>query len=131
MKNRTVALFGILPIIATTLLSCGSGETEFQLIESIESQDGALVFEYAPSKLSFGSAEFRVRAVAGDVSSILYENKISDDGHAVTLKNVRPNTSKPGFLWLCLNGVEQNDVTVRIELATGIVSENERRCTDE
>ena len=65
-----------------------------------------------------------------DTSTVLYEGKISNDGSEITLDNVRPSASKPGFLWLCLNGVEQADVAVRIELSTGIVAENERHCTD-
>ena len=115
--------------VTATLSACGSGETEFALIESIESQDGTIILEYAPSQLAFGPAEIRIRAEENDTSTVLYEGNISNDGSDITLDNVRPNASKPGFLWLCLNGVEQEDVVVRIELSTGIVAVNERACS--
>lgn len=130
MTRHTIALFSTLLTATATLSACGSGETEFELIETIESQDGTIILEYAPSQLAFGPAEIRIRAGENDTSTVLYEGKISNDGSDITLDNVRPNSSKSGFLWLCLNGVEQEDVAVRIEFSTGIVFENERHCTD-
>ncbi len=130
MTRHTIALFSTLLTATATLSACGSGETEFELIETIESQDGTIILEYAPSQLAFGPAEIRIRSGENDTSTVLYEGKISNDGSDITLDNVRPNASKPGFLWLCLNGVEQEDVAVRIEFSTGIVFENERHCTD-
>ena len=116
-------------IVAATLAACGSGDQEFRLIETITSNKNPIILEFAPSALSFGSADIRIRLDVGESGTVLYEGKISNDGSDITIDNIQPNLGK-GYLWLCLNGVEQEDVSVRIELATGLVIEEERHCSD-
>ena len=62
MKKHTIALFSTLLTVTATLSACGSDETEFGLIGTIESRDGTIILKYAPSQLAFGAAEIRVRA---------------------------------------------------------------------
>lgn len=116
-------------IVAATLAACGSGDPKFRLIETITSNKNPIILEYAPSALAFGSATIRIRLDVGESGTVLYEGKISNDGGDITMDNIQPNLGK-GYLWLCLNGVEQEDVSVRIELATGLVIEEERHCSD-
>ena len=116
--------------MVVSLVACGPGGNEYEIIDSIDAEDMQVILEYAPSKLSFGSAHFRVRTEGGRSDTILYETKISNDGSNILLDNVKPNARKPGYLWLCLNGVEQSDVSVRIELSTGLVIEEQRHCSD-
>ena len=109
--------------------ACGSGEKDFRVIESIESQSQSIIFEYAPSRLAFGPADVRVSIEENGDTFVRYEGQISNDGGDITLDNLRPNTSKTGHLWLCLNGVEQSDVVVRIDFAARLVVEEERHCS--
>lgn len=119
-----------LTIIAMTMAACGSSDPEFQTIETLASQDGLVVLEYAPSDLASGPAAIRIRLDVDKSGTMLYEGEISNDGSAVTAENIQVDTGKQGYLWLCLNGAEQEDVAVRIELATGLVIEEERHCSD-
>jgi hypothetical protein len=122
---------GILSLaIVVPLAACGSGGKEYEIIDAIDAEDMQIILEYAPSQLSFGSAHFRVRTEGGKSDTILYETTISNDGSKIMLENVRPNARTPGYLWLCLNGVEQSDVSVRIELSTGLIIEDQRHCSD-
>lgn len=116
--------------IVVPLVACGSDGNKYEIIDSIDAEDMQIILEFAPSELPFGSAQFRVRTEGARTDTILYEAKISNEGTAILLDNVQPNARKPGFLWLCLNGVEQNDVSVRIELSTGLVMAEERHCSD-
>ena len=116
-------------VAAATLVACGSGDTEFRLIETITSNKKPIILEFAPSHAKFGSADIRIRLDVGESGTVLYEGKISNDGGDITVDNIQANLGK-GYLWLCLNGVEQEDVSVRIELATGLVIEEERHCSD-
>jgi hypothetical protein len=130
MKHYFPAQKLFLASLCVVFSACGSGEKDFRVIESIESQDQSIIFEYAPSQLAFGPADIRVSTeVNGDIF-IRYEGQISNDGSDITLDNLRPNTSKPGQLWLCLNGVEQSDVVVRIDFGARMVVEEERHCSD-
>lgn len=116
-------------IVAAALAACGSGDHDFRVIETITSNKNPIILEYAPSALAFGSADIRIRLDVGESGTVLYEGKISNDGGDITIDNIQPNLGK-GYLWLCLNGVEQEDVSVRIELATGLVIEEMRHCSD-
>lgn len=116
-------------VAAATLVACGSGDPEFRLIETITSNKNPIILEFAPSHTEFGSADIRIRLDVGESGTVLYEGKISNDGGDITVDNIQANLGK-GYLWLCLNGVEQEDVSVRVELATGLVIEEERHCSD-
>jgi len=119
-----------LSIIAVMMAACGSGDPDFQIIDTLATQDGPIVLEYAPSGLALGPATIRLRLDVEKSDTLLYEGKISNDGGAITAENIQVDTSKQGYLRLCLNGVEQADIAVRIELATGLVIEEERHCSD-
>ena len=130
MKKHTDLPPGLILAFAVMVSACGSGDRDYQVLETIDSPGGPIILEFARSELAFGTADIRVRA-AGEISdTVLYEGRISNDGGAITLDNFRPISSKPGYLWLCLNGVEQEDVAVRIEFETGLVIEDERHCSD-
>lgn len=126
MKFRVACL----AIIAVMMAACGSSDAEFQTIETLASQDGLVILEYAPSDLASGPAAIRLRLDVDESGTMLYEGEILNDGSAVTAENIQVDTSKQGYLWLCLNSAEQEDVVVRIELATGLVIEEERHCSD-
>ena len=130
MKCRFPAQQFFLASLCAAFSACGSGEKDFRLIESIESQNQSIILEYAPSQLAFGPADIRVSTEENGDTLVRYEGQISNDGGDITLDNLRPNTSKPGHLWLCLNGVEQSDVVVRIDFADRMVVEKERHCSD-
>ena len=130
MKYRFPTQRIFLASLCAVFSACGSGEKDFRLIESIELQNQSIIFEYAPSQLAFGPADIRVSSEENGEILVRYEGQISNDGSDITLDNLRPNTSKTGHLWLCLNGVEQSDVVVRIDFATRMVVEEERHCLD-
>ena len=130
MRYRFPAQQIFLAGLCAALSACGSGEKDFRVIESIESQDQSIILEYAPNELAFGPADIRVSTELNGDTLVRYEGQISNDGGDITLDNLRPNTSKPGYLWLCLNGVEQSDVIVRIDFSASMVVEEERHCSD-
>ena len=130
MRHRFPAQRIFLASLCGAFSACGSGEKDFRLIESIESQNQSIILEFAPSQLAFGPADIRVSTEGNGETFVRYEGQISNDGGDITLDNLRPNTSKPGHLWLCLNGVEQSDVVVRIDFAARMVVEEERHCSD-
>ena len=130
MKYRFPAQQIFLASLCAVFSACGSGEKDFRVIESIELQDQSIIFEYAPSQLAFGPADIRVSTKMNGETLVRYEGQISNDGGDITLENLLPNTSKPGNLWLCLNGAEQSDVVVRIDFGARMVIEEERHCSD-
>jgi len=117
-------------VLVSSLVACSSGGQDYRTIDTVISEDTLIILEYAPSALAFGPASFRVRKENGESGMVLYETTISNDGGEILLDNVMPNAQKAGFLWLCLNGVEQADVSVRIDFSTGLVIEESRRCSD-
>jgi len=120
---------GVFLALSAVLLGCSSSEEGFSVIETIDAREGLIAFEYAPSDLEFGPASFQVRLQGAKSESVLYRGTISNAGSAITLENVRIDASTQGFLWLCLNGVEQDDLAVRIEIQTGLVLEEKRNCS--
>ena len=121
---------GVILGLAAILAACGSGDKDYRVVDTIESQEQPIVLEFAPSSLAFGPADIRVTRGSGPETAVVYEGKISNDGGDITLDNLRPIADKPGFLWLCLNGVEQNDMFVRIDYASSAIVELERPCVE-
>ncbi len=130
MKELNTLRSVVILTLTTVLSACGSGGKDYRVVDTIESQDQPIVLEFAPSSLDFGPASIRVTRGSGDDAATVYEGQISNDGGAITLDNLQPIASKPGFLWLCLNGVEQNDMYVRIDFEKSIVVEQELPCAD-
>jgi len=125
-RQRGITVF----VIVSSLVACNSGGQDYRTIDTIISESTPIILEYAPSALALGPASFRVRKEGDDSGTVLYETTISNDGSDILLDNVKPNAQKAGFLWLCLNGVEQADVSVRIDFSTGLVVEEVRPCRD-
>ncbi len=130
MSRRFQVKQAILACMSIALSACGSGDKDFRVIASIDSHGQTITFEFAPSQLAFGPADIRVSTGESDATVVRYESQISNDGGEITLDNLRPNSSKPGHLWLCLNGVEQADVVVRIDFGANLVIEAQRPCAD-
>lgn len=106
---------------------CGSGEPRYRELETLELPDGRLIIEAARAAEEGGPALLRLR-YAGEEGAVLYRSTIANAGAEITVDNVRPDPGKPGYLWLCVNGAEQDDIAVSVNLTTGLIVENPRPC---
>lgn len=123
--NRPMAI----AVAGVCLAACGPGEREWSIIDTVEDGDTAVVVEFAPSETTPGVVDVRVRAGEGP-DSVLYEGSVAEVDRNISVRNIRPDARRPGHLWMCLNGPEQQDLVVRIDLATGLVVEEQRFCAE-
>jgi hypothetical protein len=116
-------------VAGACLAACAPGERQWSIIETVEGGDVAVVVEFSPSETTPGMADVRVRAGEGP-DNVLYEGSIADVDGNISVRNIRPDARRPGHLWMCLNGPGQQDLVVRIDLATGLVIEEQRFCAE-
>lgn len=116
--------------VALQLAGCGGVNTDFQTVHTIPIKDASIVIEAAQSSLAYGPATIRIRHVDNLNDEVVYESKIANDGGQIAFDNIRPDARSDRDLRLCLNGVEQDDVYVRIDVGVKAVVEIQRPCTE-
>jgi len=118
-------------LTASTVLvtACGSGEPDYRAIETLDLGRMNLIVEAAPGETRDAPALVRVRRERARVG-VIYEGTIDNGGEPVGVDNIRPDASRAGYLWLCLNGSGQADTLVGINLDSGLVIEDPKPCRD-
>lgn len=122
-------LVRLLTTSTVLMAACGTGEPDYRTIETLELGRATLVVEAAPGETRDAAALVRVRR-EGARTGVLYEGTLDNGGEPVGPGNFRPDASRPGHLWLCLNGSGQADTLVGIDLDSGLVIEDPKPCRD-
>ena len=122
-RSLVAWLASVVPVL---IVACGSGGPDYRPVDTLAMDEGSLEVEWAPGD---AAAYVRLRKVDGGADVVLYEGRISNDGGTITLDNIRPDVSQPPTLHLCLNGSEQEDLYVRVDMSSLMVVEIERECT--
>jgi len=125
MRRATLA-----PILTCALLAaCGSDGPDYETIETLTLGRQTLLVEVAEGERDDAPGLVRVRR--RDVEGgVIYEGTVANGGEPVGIDNIRPDASRPDYLWLCLNGAGQGDLAVSINLGNGLVVEDPRPCRD-
>jgi len=125
MRRATLA-----PILTFALLAaCGSDGPDYETIETLTLGRQTLLVEVAEGERDDAPGLVRVRR--RDVEGgVIYEGTVANGGEPVGIDNIRPDASRPDYLWLCLNGAGQGDLAVSINLGNGLVVEDPRPCRD-
>ena len=104
---------GVLTLTLFAAVACGRN-TDFKVVHTVETSKWTIPIEAANSAQAYGPSAIRVRRVSSDSDVVLYEGEVANDGAEITLDNIRPDLRSDTDLRLCLNGVEQTAVLVRI-----------------
>lgn len=116
-------------LTCSLLVACGSDGPDFETVETLALGRHTLLIEAAEGEGDNAPGLVRVRRQ--DVENgVLYEGAVANGGEPVGIENIRPDASRPDYLWLCLNGAGQRDIAVSINLGNGLVVEDPRPCRD-
>ncbi|MDH4107601.1 MAG: hypothetical protein OEW35_04745 [Gammaproteobacteria bacterium] len=117
----------LLTITGLVLTACGPGGPDYRLVETLEAGRQTLFVEAARGESDDAPGLVRIRRKGVD-NGLIYEGRVANGGEAIGADNIRPDASRAGYLWLCLNGSGQGDVAVSINLGNGLVVEDPRPC---
>ncbi|MDX1482713.1 MAG: hypothetical protein R3315_13600 [Woeseiaceae bacterium] len=126
--GRSSQLLHIVVVLA--MAACGREEVPVFSLAPIAFGERQIRVDWSPGTLAFSPADVRVLLVGADVETLLYEGQIANDGATLGWDNFRPVTDRYPVLILCLNGAEQEDVSLRIHAETGTVARTDRNCRD-
>lgn len=124
----------IVPVIAITFLvsACGPSDSDFKAFATYRSPDGkyTVTIDSAHSVLAYGPDTIRVyvSATGSRVRNHIVTTKISNDG-GIGPANISAEWTQRWTIKFCLNGVEQEDSVLEIDIRKLSHTERQEKCS--
>ncbi|MEM9208101.1 MAG: hypothetical protein AAGA61_02550 [Pseudomonadota bacterium] len=115
-------------MLCPLLGACGDVQPGFEVLAELSLGDDAVRVDALAGVDADKGSPIRVVLQRGDTERVLYEASIANADRRLSPDNVRPGIGPSSEVTLCLNGINQADVTVRIYPDTNTVIESDRAC---